>query len=94
MSQRKYVRLSEKSHMQLRLLAATIDRTVPDVCEMLASRPLSRLRSMPMRRITRQPAACFCLMTFFKAAQIFCWGLTMSFATQTGNGNFLFDTPR
>ena len=27
MSQRKYVRMSEQSHMQLRLLAATIDRS-------------------------------------------------------------------
>ena len=35
MSQRKYVRMSEQSHMQLRLLAVTIDRSLPDVCEML-----------------------------------------------------------
>ena len=41
MSQRKYVRLSEKSHMQLRLLAATIDRSVPDVCEMLVDNAAS-----------------------------------------------------
>ena len=29
MTQRKYVRMSEQSHIQLRLLAATIDRSVP-----------------------------------------------------------------
>ena len=80
MSQRNYVRMSEQSHMQLRLLAATIDRSVPDVCEMLVdyaletldSKPLSLLRSMPMRMNARRPAVCFCPMTFFKAAQIFC----------------------
>ena len=43
MSQRKYVRMSEQSHMQLRLLAATIDRSVPDVCEMLADYALETL---------------------------------------------------
>ena len=43
MSQRKYVRMSEQSHMQLRLLAATIDRSVPDVCEMLVDYALETL---------------------------------------------------
>ena len=43
MSQRKYVRMSEQSHMQLRLLAATIDRSVPEVCEMLVDYALETL---------------------------------------------------
>ena len=43
MSQRKYVRMSEQSHMQLRLLAAAIDRSVPDVCEMLVDYALETL---------------------------------------------------
>lgn len=43
MSQRKYVRMTESQHFQVRMLAASLDRSVPEVSSLLIEYALSNL---------------------------------------------------